>query len=173
MKNSARSFAKDKIRFKIGFTIVELLIFFGLTTIFLTVLTDLFVSIFDVKRESEATSAVEQDGRYIMSRLVYDVSRSSAVTTPDSLGSSASSLVLTIGGSSSAYAVSSGVLNLTDSGGTYRINSSETSVSNLTFQRLGDAITNETVRVTFTVSSTTQRNSGSEVRTLQTTIGRR
>lgn len=158
---------------KPGFTIVEILIFFGLTSIFLTVITDLFVSIFDVKRESEATSAVEQDGRFILSRLIYDISRASAITTPSSMGATSNSLVLTIGGSANTYALTGGDLNLTNGAGVNSLNSSETSVSAITFQRIGNEVTNETVRVNFTVESTTQRNSGSEVRSYQTTVGRR
>lgn len=158
---------------KSGFTIVEILIFFGLTSIFLTVITDLFVSIFDVKRESEATSAVEQDGRFILSRLIYDISRATAITTPTSMGATANSLVMTIGGTASTYAVSGGNLNLSNNLGVNRINSSETTISAITFQRIGNAVTNETVSINFTVASSTQRNSGSEVRSYQTTVGRR
>ena len=161
------------MRKRAGFTIVEILIFFGLTSIFLTVITDLFVSIFDVKRESEATSAVEQDGRFILARLIRDVSRATAVTTPASLGASGSSLVLTIGGAANTYAVSGGNLNLSNSAGVSRVNSSETAISAITFQRVGNALTNETVRVNFTIESVTKRNSGSEIRTFQTTVGRR
>lgn len=158
---------------KPGFTIVEILIFFGLTSIFLTVITDLFVAIFDVKRESEATSAVEQDGRFILSRLIYDISRASAITNPSSMGATSNSLVLTIGGSANTYALSGGNLNLANGAGVNSLNSSETSVSAITFQRIGNEVTNETVRVNFTVESTTARNSGSEVRSYQTTVGRR
>lgn len=158
---------------KSGFTIVEILIFFGLTSIFLTVITDLFVAIFDVKRESEATSAVEQDGRFILSRLIYDISRSAAITTPASMGATGSSLVLTIDGAANTYSLSGGNLNLANGAGVNSLNSSETSISAINFQRIGNAVTNETVRVNFTVESTTQRNSGSEVRVFQTTIGRR
>lgn len=158
---------------KPGFTIVEILIFFGLTSIFLTVITDLFVAIFDVKRESEATSAVEQDGRFILSRLIYDISRASAITTPSSMGAVSNSLVLTIDGSANTYALSGGNLNIANGAGVNSLNSSETSVSAITFQRIGNEVTNETIRVSFTVESTTARNSGSEVRSYQTTVGRR
>lgn len=172
MRSSAQNISR-KAKFKIGFTIVELLIFFGLTSIFLTVLTDLFVAIFDVKRESEATSAVEQDGRFILERLIYDISRASAINAPASLGASADSLSMTIGGVSYTYDVTGGVLNLTNDTGVNRVNSSQTTISNLTFQRIGDEISNETVRVEFSVNSVVLRNLGSEVREFQTTVGRR
>lgn len=173
MKNSAQDSRINVIRLRLGFTIVELLIFFGLTSIFLTVLTDLFVSIFDVKRESEATSAVDQDGRFILERLIYDVSRASAIQIPSSIGGSASSLAMTIAGNTYTYDLSSGVLNLTNNSGVMRVNSSQTNVSNLEFVRIGDDVGNETIRASFTLTSVVARNSGSEVRSFQTTIGRR
>lgn len=172
MRNSAWNIRK-KIKFKAGFTIVELLIFFGLTSIFLTVLTDIFVSIFDVKRESEATSAVDQDGRFILQRLIYDVSRATAITTPSSFGGNAESLVLTVGGDVYTYDLSGNILNLANNSGAMRVNSSQTNVSNLEFERIGDGVDNETIRLSFTLSSVVERNSGSEVRNFQTTIGRR
>lgn len=173
MKNSVHDLILQRLKITGGFTLVELLIFFGLTSIFLTVLTDLFVAIFDVKRESEATSAVDQDGRFIIERLIYDVSRSSVITTPATFGGTASSLVMTIGGSAYTYGLSGSTLNLTNNSGVMRVNSSQTTVSNLAFVRIGDEVGNETIRASFTLSSVLARNSGSEVRNFQTTIGRR
>lgn len=156
-----------------GFTLVELLIYMGLMSFLLAVISQLFGSIFDVKTESEATAAVEEDGRFLLSRLIYDVERASAISTPSGYGASAGSLVLTIGGVTNTYAISNGVLQLTNGSGTNRINGSGTTVSAATFQKVGDEAGNETVKMSFTVSSVAQRNSGSEVRTYQTTVGRR
>lgn len=156
-----------------GFTIVELLIYMGVVSALFLVMTELFATIFDVKTESEATSSVEYDGRFILSRLIYDVSRSSAITTPASYGGSGSTLVLTIGGVANTYAVSGGVLQLTNGSGTDRLNGSETTFSNLVFQKVGSESADETVKISFTVSSVTQRNNGFETRNFQTTVGRR
>ena len=156
-----------------GFTLVELLIYMGLISILMVMITQLFGSIFDVKVESEASSSVEQDGRFIFSRLIHDIQRSTAITTPLSYGASSSSLVLTIEGVSYTYAVSGGTLQLTNDIGTNSVNSSQTAVSDMTFQKIGDETANETVQISFTISSIAQRTSGSEVRTYQTTVGRR
>ncbi len=157
----------------LGFTLVELLIYMGLISILMVMITQLFGAIFDVKIESEANSAVDQDGRFILSRLIHDIERSSAIITPLNYGSSSGNLVLTISGAANTYSVSGGNLQLTNNSGTNSVNSSQTTVSNMTFQKIGDEAANETVKITFTVSSIAQRTAGSEVRTFQTTVGRR
>src|SRR4030042_5852170 len=75
-------------KFQKGFTLVEILLYMGLLAILLVVLTEILVSILAVKIEFEATSSVEQDSRFLLSRLFYDINRASAITTPGSIGSS-------------------------------------------------------------------------------------
>lgn len=147
---------------KSGFTIVELLVYMGLSTIFLGVLTDIFIAILDSKIESEATSAVEQDSRFILTRLSYDAERASTM-------SASSNLIMTIGGSTYTYSISGN--NLTLNGD--NLNSSETKISNLTFQQLGNPGGKPSVQVKFTATSVSQRSKGPEVRNYQTTIAAR
>ena len=46
---------------KKGFTLVELLIYMALVVIFLGILTNLFISVIDVKNESISVGSIEQD----------------------------------------------------------------------------------------------------------------
>ena len=156
-----------------GFTLVEMLITMGLMSIFMLVLTDIISAVGDVQVESEATSAVSQDGRFILARLSYDIGRASSVTTPGSLGSTTSSLVLVIGGVTYTYALSGGNLQLSVSPNTDNLNGADTTISSFTVQRLGNAGGKETLTVQFTVTSVAVRDSGAEVRTFTTTVGRR
>lgn len=156
-----------------GFTLVELLISMALMGMFLVVLTDVVSTTLNVQSESEATSAVSEDGRFLLARLDYDMQRATAITTPAALGSSGPSLVLTISGVANTYALSSGTLQLTNGSGTSNLNSNETTVSGLSFQRLGNSGGKETVRVTFTVTSVTKTDQGQDTRTFTTTLGRR
>lgn len=151
-----------------GVTFVELLIVMALLGIFLVVLTTIFTTTLDVQSESESYSATVSDGRFIMARLNYDIARATAVTTPASLGSSAASLVMTVGGSTYTYALSGNNLQLTDSVGTANLNSA-TQVSSLTFQRLGNSGGKDTIRYSFTLTSTAQQDSGSSVQTFTST----
>jgi prepilin-type N-terminal cleavage/methylation domain-containing protein len=156
-----------------GFTLVELLLVMALFAMLLTVMTDMFASIMNVRTEAEASSSVSEDGKYILSRLGYDVKRSSSVTTPASLGASGSTLSIVIGGVTYGYALAGGNLQLTDNVGTDNLNSSETTVSALTFQRLGNVSGKDTIRVSFTLTSKATPDQGKKSETFTTTVGRR
>ena len=136
-----------------GFTIVEFLIQTGLLAIFLVILTDLLVSIIEVKLNSETISSVEEDGRFIIARMNYDIHRASSVTAPATLGAASTSLVLVIGGSNYTYQLNGSNLELTDPLGTGRLNGSEAGVSGLSFQRLGNFGGKPTVKIQFSVNS--------------------
>ncbi|MBI4033248.1 MAG: prepilin-type N-terminal cleavage/methylation domain-containing protein [Candidatus Blackburnbacteria bacterium] len=159
-----------------GVTLVELLIYMGILSIFLVVLTDMFASILELRRESEATSSVEQDGRYILSRMAYDIPRATDISTPPQIGQTRSNLKMTIGGFLYEYAESGGNLELSNDLGINYLNSSETTISNPTFQRIantGVSGTKDTIKIQFTITSKTTRPGGAETKTFQTTIGRR
>ncbi len=171
---------REKLSFKFkisnlnrGFTLVELIIYMGLLVIFLLVLSNIFASILDVRTESESISAVEQDGRFIMARLSYDINRASAVSTPASLGGSGNSLTMVIGSVNYTYALSGSNLVLTNDLGTNNLNSSESTISSLSFQRLGNSGGKDTVKIQFTVNSVAQRDKGVETKTFYITGGRR
>ena len=165
-----------KFQIKRGFTLIEIIIYMALLSIFLLTLTDIFVSILDVQLESDATSAVEQDGRFILSRMAYDIPRASSIDIPPQIGQTRSNLRMTIGGVTYEYAENGGNLQLTNNLGTSNLNGSETAVSNLSFQKIANSAvvgTKETIKINFTIESITQRTQGPEVRNFQTTVGRR
>jgi type II secretory pathway pseudopilin PulG len=156
-----------------GFTIVELLIYMALLSGFLIVITEIFASIMDVKLESDATSAVEQDGRYILTRLSYDIPQSTSIGTPTTLGSTASSLVMVVSGITYTYSINGNNLQLNNNLGSNNLNSTESKISNLSFQKIGNSGGKETIKFSFTVTSAAVRPGGAETRTFNTTIGRR
>jgi prepilin-type N-terminal cleavage/methylation domain-containing protein len=156
-----------------GFTLVELLIVMGLFGILLTVVTDMFVSTLDVQIESSAHSTVSQDGRFILARISYDVERASSITTPASLGASGPALAMVVGGVAYSYALSGNNLQLTTNLGANNLNSSETTISSLSFQRLGNVAGKDTIRLSFLVTSKAQPNQGPRTETFTTTVGRR
>lgn len=162
-----------KNNFQRGFTIVEMLLYMGLLSIFLMVLTDLFVNILDVKSGSEATSSVEQDSRYILARLSYDINQATSISQPASIGGSGAILMMVVGGNTYTYAVNGANLQLTNNLGANNLNSSGSSVSGLSFQRIGNSGGKDTIKIDFILNSTTARTGGNEIRTFTTTIGRR
>jgi len=167
MKQVARA------KFKKGFTLVELILYMALMAIFLIILTEIFVSILEVKKESEAVSAVEQDGRFLLSRFNHDLNRATSVSTPATLGDSSSSLVLVIGGDTFTYSLSSGNLQITNTNGTDNLNSSGSTISNVSFQRIGPSGGEPTIKITYTVTSATERVGGAETKTFNTSVGLR
>src|SRR5260221_14701462 len=75
-----------------GFTIIEMLLYISLLTLFMVVLVQIFTSTLSAQLETESTSALTQDSKFILSRLSYDLSDASSVTTPGTLGQTSSTL---------------------------------------------------------------------------------
>ena len=170
---SNQQLVTKSLKVKRGFTLVELIIYMGLLAIFVITLTDVLVSILDIQLESQATSAVEQDSRLIIGRMGYDIPRATAIITPANRGDSANTLELDIGGVTYRYQIDANNLLLDDGNGSLNLNGSETIISNLLFQKIGNAGGKNTVRVTFTIQSVTAPDSDPEVKNFVTTIGRR
>lgn len=156
-----------------GFTLVELMIYSSILIIFLYVMTSIFTQLIDVQLESETTSALTQDSRFILNRLSYDIARATSVVQPAGLGQQTTNLILQIGATTYTYALQNGNLVLTDPIETAAVNSYGTMVSNTTFTRYGNVNGKPSVRLTFTLTSTTQRTSGAETRDYEATYGTR
>jgi type II secretory pathway pseudopilin PulG len=158
---------------KRGFTIVEMLVYCGILMIFLYIMTSLFSSVIDVQLYSEATAAVAQDSRYLLSRFSYDINRASEIVVPADVGTESDTLQLTIDGNTYTYEIQNGNLELTDETGTDMLNSFGTSVSNVNFRRLGSVGGKNSIRLAFTLTSKTKKVTGPEIRNFQTTVGLR
>jgi len=163
------------VKKNIGTTLIELLMYMGLLMILLGIITNIFTSALDVQSESQSTSSVEQDGRFILSRLSYDIQRAQTIVIPASLGQQAATIQLTIDGILYSYSIdSSSNLQLVNSLGTNIINSYDSNVSNFSAQRIGNAGgVEDTLKISFTLTSRTQRIGSIETRQFQTTIAKR
>lgn len=158
---------------KSGFTLVELIVYMGILSMLLVVFTDIFTSILDTQLSSQRTSSVAQDGRYIYSRLIYDINRAQGVILPANLGDVSVSLQATISGTLYTYALAGGNLTVTDNTGTYALNSYDTTISGLQFTRLGNASGKHTFRINFNVTGRIPMHGTTEVKAFQTTAGLR
>lgn len=157
---------------QLGMTLIELIIYMGLLSIFLVVLTSVFSSIINVQLESKSVSSVEEDGRYLLNRLTYDLRRASSITTPASIGGSGSTLALVIDGSTYTYSQNGTNLQLVSPAGTDIINSIDTQISNLNFRRIGNVSGKNTIVVSFTITSAIKKMGNvAETKDIQTTIG--
>lgn len=160
---------------KKGFTLIELTIYFGLLSIFILVLTEIFVSVLNTQLSSESTSSVAQDGRFIYSRLIYDINSADNVTLPANLGDTSDTLVLIRGGQTYTYSLSNGNLELQDpSLDIQPLNGVDTTISNFVVTRLGNAGGKHTFQINFRVTGNIQLPGGRvDTQVFQTTAGLR
>ena len=140
---------------------VELLIYIGLLSLFLTILTTLFVSIFKLQLTTQATSSLTQDTRFIIARMGYDIGNAASLIVPDSTH-------LRFNGTSTYSLDGDGNLILTIDGIGSRLNGLDTNISNISFQQV-----DETVQVKFTIDSNVIEESGPRSQIVQTTYGLR
>jgi prepilin-type N-terminal cleavage/methylation domain-containing protein len=157
---------------KKGFTLVELLIYMALVSIFLLVLLDVFTTTLNSKLSSESTSAISYDSRYILSKLSYDVNNADSVISP-ALGATGTSLQLTSGGVTSIYAITGGNLVKTVGGVSMSLNGTNTQLDSISFKNLGNAGGKPTIQVVYTVRSKIVVWGGTQTQVINTTVGTR
>ncbi len=145
----------NKYKRQKGVTIVELIVYIGLLSIFMLVLVDVFVTILNAKLESESTSTLNQDARYVYSKMAYDVANASSFTVPNPT-------TLVIG--PKTYTLSGGDLTLNS----IKLNGLDTKIDSINFTKIGN-----TVKTTFTIESLVKLQSGVQTRTVDTTFGLR
>jgi hypothetical protein len=155
-----------KVKNQKGSTIVELLLYMGLMAVLLIVLSDMFISILDVKTDIQKTSSIEQDGRFIIARFIYDIQRATSITTPSSAGGNGATLVMVVAGNTYTYSLNGTNLQMVNNTGTFNLNGDETKVTDLNFKRIGNG-QKDTITVQFDITSQTQTT------TFKTTVGLR
>lgn len=168
-----RGFYPGKKQAQQGFTLIELIIYMGIVSIFMVVLTDILFAVLNVRLSSESTSQVAQDGRYIYTRLIYDINHASSVSIPLNLGDSSSTLSASIGGILYSYTLSNGNLILSAPGSSDQLNSVDTTVSDLSFKRIGNPAGKSTFQIAFTVNSKIITKGKTDQEVFQTTAGLR
>ena len=164
-----------KLFYQKGTTIVELLLYMAILSIFLTVLASVFVQALDVQSESQATSSVEQDGNYILARLNYDIHRAQSINIPATNGATANNFQIVIGGVNYTYSLdANNNLIITNNTGINNLNNYGTSVPAFSVTRLGNVggIEN-TLKINFTVTSKVKRASGFETKNVETNLSLR
>lgn len=167
-----------KIRNIKGVSIVELIIYIGLLSIFMLVLVDVFVTILNAKLESESTSVLNQDIRYIYSKIAHDVANADSMSLPANLGDTGNTLRVIRGGVTHTYKrdLISGDLILTasDEPLPMKLNGDDTTfLTDPIFTRIGPPGEKPTVKVTFTIKSLIVVPSGDQTQTIDTTFGLR
>lgn len=163
----------SKLKLHAGFTIMELVIYIALMSVLIMVISRIFISALDVQIQSEAVSSVDQDGRFLLSRLQYDISQADEVLVPAAFGEPSESLVLRKNGVNTLYDLTGDVFEITDDVDTQRLNSIGTKVSGLSFTKIGNPTGKPTIQIEFTLRSAVEEAGGPETKDFKTTIGLR
>lgn len=159
-----------------GVSIVELIVYIGLLTIFMLVLLDVFITVLNARLETESTSTLNQDARYILSRLSYDIGNADNLVLPAGFGDSGSVLILAKGAETDTYSLDgSGNFILDNGTSSQKLNGSDTTITSISFQKIGNLAEGDkpTVKISFTVKSLIVRQAGEQTQTINTTIGTR
>jgi prepilin-type N-terminal cleavage/methylation domain-containing protein len=156
---------------KSGFTLVELLMVMGIMGLLMVILFQVFGAILDMKLRSEATTAVAQDSRYLISRLTYDISRSSDITLPLA-GGSGNTLILVIDGVDYVYELNGTTLKLSVGGGASQaLTGIGTKITSIVFTHFADIGNKKSVQIVLNIAPTTIQQGGTPgERTLTTTV---
>lgn len=174
MKNEVTlKLKKENLKKQQGFTLVELLIYIGLLMVMLLIFTEILTTIIESQIRSTNTSNVADDGRYIYSRLIYDVGRAEAIIDPSYFGSTSAKLELKIDGNVATYSATNGTLELTDTTGTRSLSGYGTRITDLLFTKVGSSSAHETVRLNFTITGNVDKEGVVDIQDFQTTVGLR
>lgn len=120
-----------------GFTMIELLMYLGLYSILIIIVTQLFLTLIESRTETENLTRLQQESRYITQRLTYDIRRADQITQPAQVGQSGNQLELSINGNTLRYQVNmNGFLELVSPSGTASI-SSQVTASQFLVQKTG------------------------------------
>lgn len=166
---------------KSGFTLIELLIYTALTSVLIVIFSQVFLAVIALRLESRQSSAVQQDARYIVSRLTRDIRRASAIQGP-LFGSTGSAVMLTVPVSGSdvtyTYALSGTELTLSEgSASAVRLHSTETRVTEFTVLRIGNSAEStdlaDTLKISVQLRGNNQTASADQTIDIETSVGLR
>ena len=164
---------KFKFKKTAGFSLVELIIYVGLSLVILTVITSLFISVLESQTRSQIGSVLEQDGKYIISKLSYEITQADDLVIPANLSQQSSQLQLTSSGQTVSFSLSGQTLSLSKNLNTYKLHSPEIEVSSFQVTRLGNVDGQQALTINLTLTSLNQTAGGPSTKDYQTTVSLR
>lgn len=159
-----------------GFTIIELIVYMGLFSILVGIITSVFVSLLNNQFTAETTANTDENGKYILARLTYDIAQSQNVVVPGAIGTQTNNLQLTINNINYSYSLDSSgnfqIKDITDNLPSYNLNDYDATVSGLLFKKIGNTGGKSTIQINFSVVSNTVQKT-EQTKAYETTIGTR
>jgi type II secretory pathway pseudopilin PulG len=164
-------------KYKKGATLIELLIYFSILSILLVIVIDLMLRSGEFSLETSTRSSLQEDARFIVNRLTFDIHQADSISNPGSLGESGGTLILAVGADTHTYTLAGTSLEYQETVGasttTANLNSNQTQVNSLTFERLGNLGGKPTIKVTFELETTKREKGGPKQKTFETVVGTR
>lgn len=151
--NKIKKYFKKINKNKKGFTLVELLLYMGLSVILLVIVSGIFISILSVQNESVKNSSIEREGRYILNRLSRDVYISQDILEPVDIGESSDTLQLLIDSELITYRIVNERLYLIDDTNSYLMSGESVKVIDFNVEKLGNNGGKSVVEITLTAES--------------------
>ena len=161
-----------KLKIEKGFTLIELILFMGIFSILIIIFTDIFITSLKTKSIAESTAFVNQDARFIFAKLTNDINNANSIVYPE-LGGTSNSLTLILYGQLETIQIKNGNIELVDVNGTHALNSVNTLISNIAFNRLGNIDGKNSIKINITVESRTTVNNRHQIINLETAAGLR
>lgn len=135
-----------------GFTLVELLLYVGLSSLLLLTMTLFLSTLLESRVKNQTVAEVEQQGAQIMRAMTQLIRNAESITSPTQ-GNSAAALtldVLAAANDPTVFDLASGVLQITEGAGSpVALSNTRVTASGLTFQNLSRTGTPGAVRIVF------------------------
>ncbi|MFH1253110.1 MAG: prepilin-type N-terminal cleavage/methylation domain-containing protein [Candidatus Uhrbacteria bacterium] len=145
--------AKSKQR---GFTLVELILYIGLSAVILSSLGTMINISYQVRARQQVTAEVEQQGT-VVTQIVSQIIRNASSITSPVAGASATSAVMAVSDVSktpTTFSLSGTAFQLTENATVTALTNDQVQVSALSFKNLSAATTPGTVKFQFTLNYT-------------------
>lgn len=153
-----------------GYTLVELLIYLALISIFFVAFSSIFTTILQLKTKVYQSSPMDYNGQYLMQRLVYDIRQAETISTPANLGQTSDSLSLMINGENYTYTLVNHVIFLTNNNGSFPISDNLTNVQSISFQRIGNVDGLVSIKFNLNLESITPEEGKKQIKNFTSTV---
>lgn len=138
-------------KYRLAFTAIELLLYIGLSSFILLVISGFFVLSMQAKVKTKSILEVEQQGQQVMQLMTQTIRNAVDITSPTQ-GNSAASLSLTMPSGNSTFDLLSGTIRVNEGDGATNITSPLVTASGLTFYNYSKTDTPGTIRITLILS---------------------
>lgn len=152
-----------------GSTVVELILYMGLLSVFLLMLFELYGQVLSNQTRSASVSLVQQNANFVLNKLTHDIRQADSIISPAGIGASSSVIVLRNGGLNQSYQVINHRLVFgPDIATASALNDADTRISNFRAIRVGNPDGKNTLILDFTVESILAENSGTRLLNIHT-----